>query len=81
MKKKAKPYKAPRPMSLVKLNPKLPKEQYNAYETLLGHKTDFLLFLGEIPNMCGHSIVLDTTMMKTYNLHTDNFVEMTEDEI
>jgi len=41
-----------------------------------------LLFMGEIPNMEEHCVIFDIDTQKTYiGYHTDNFVELTEDEV
>lgn len=54
------------------------REEYKMF-----FKNDSLvIFLGEIPNMPGHCVVAGCTTGKIYSgLHTDNFVEMQEDEL
>lgn len=43
---------------------------------------DFLLFLGEIPNMPGgHCVIVTPNGKIVWGYHTDNFVELTEDEV
>lgn len=43
---------------------------------------DTYVFLGEIPNMPGHCVVLNHRTGKVYSgYHTDNFIELTEDEV
>jgi hypothetical protein len=40
------------------------------------------IFFGEIPNMPDHCIVADSKAGKIYSCyHTDNFVELTDDEM
>jgi hypothetical protein len=40
------------------------------------------IFMGEIPNMPQHCIILDPTSSKKYvGYHTENFVELEENEI
>jgi hypothetical protein len=38
-------------------------------------------FLGEIPNMPGHCIVMDSDGKTFTGFHTENFVELTFDEV
>ena len=68
--------KEPRVNALVKLDPEL--ENIHDYQHLAG-KT--FLFMGEIANMPGHGIYLN---VKTHRFeigyHTDDFVELSEEE-
>ena len=44
-------------------------------------KEQVLLFMGEIPNMPGHCVVVDNSSGKLYSgYHTENFIEIPEDE-
>jgi diadenosine tetraphosphate (Ap4A) HIT family hydrolase len=43
---------------------------------------DIYVFLGDIPNMPGHCVVLNHRTGKVYSgYHTENFVELSEDEV
>jgi hypothetical protein len=71
--------KKPRKLSLVKYdydsNPKEWKEKNpNAYEDYV------FCYLGDIPNMPGHSYCLDLKTGKGYPFHTEDIKELTEDE-
>jgi len=72
--------KIPRQYSLVRwvckgINPKI-KGKYPFKEN------GIYIFFGEIPNMPGHCIVSDHKTGKIYSgYHTDNFVELTGDEV
>jgi hypothetical protein len=45
-------------------------------------KEDIFIFLGEIPNMQGHCVVAGHKSGKIFSgYHTNNFIELTEDEI
>lgn len=65
----------PRPLSLVKL---VDPEHY-AYAF---KREDWqFVFLGEIPNMLGHCVVIGYSSGEVYSgFHTENFSEVTEDE-
>ena len=61
----------PRPLSLV-------RQRYDDYQQLPDRA---LIFLGEIPNMPDHCVLLDSVSHNVYaGYHTDGFVELTEDE-
>ena len=40
-----------------------------------------LLFLGQIPNMPGHCVVVDKHGRVSFGWHVENFVELTEEEV
>lgn len=43
---------------------------------------DTYVFLGEIPNMLGHCVVLNHRTGKVHSgYHTENFAELAEDEV
>ena len=67
--------KIPRQYSLVKLT----DEVKNDYSSLVLWK--HLLFLGEIPNMRGHCAVVDGSGAIKIGYHTENFVELNEEEV
>jgi hypothetical protein len=70
----------PRNLSWVKLK-KMEEEYYVHYKKKLG-KDRFLLFLGEIVNQPGHCVLFDPDKNKHHiGYHTDNFVEMSVEEI
>jgi hypothetical protein len=70
----------PRPLSLVKVvtegwsaadRRRYPFKEGRAY-----------LFLGEIPNMPEHCVLVDWERNRTYvGYHTENFIELTRDEM
>jgi len=72
----------PRPLSYVYFDfGKMRKKDQEAYP--FRHK-EWLpyIFLGEIPNMPGHCIVLDPSTHEIYDgYHTDDFKEYKEDEV
>jgi hypothetical protein len=70
----------PRQYALVKFDfDSLPKEYHNSYPFTTN---DIYIFLGEIPNMLGHCVVCDYKTGKIFGgYHTDNFIELTEEEI
>ena len=71
--------KTPRKLSLVKFDFKtLPKKYHSDYPF---RPEDRLIFLGEIPNMMGHCVLAKEDGTITSGWHTDNFVELTEDEL
>lgn len=69
----------PRNLALVKFNfDALPKESHSDYRKFKGC---LLLFLGEIPNMPGHCVVMDVDSSKIHSgSHTENFVELSNEE-
>ena len=74
--KKPKYYKYP----LVKFDfETMPKQHHEFYEVFRG-KT--LLLLGEIKQMQGHCILIDIKSGEIHSCyHTDNFIELTEEEV
>lgn len=71
--------KKPRKLSLVVFDfENMPKDFHDKYPF---QKEQHLIFLGEIPNMEGHCIVIDNATGKFYSgYHTENFRELTDDE-
>jgi hypothetical protein len=71
--------KIPRKLSLVKFIEKgLTPVIRNMYPFKTGM---YYVFLGEIPNMPDHCILLDTHYNKVYSgYHTENFEEVSENE-
>jgi hypothetical protein len=72
--------KNPRPLSLVKFNfDTMPVEYHSTYPFQAGA---VYVFLGELVNMRGHCVVADHKTGQIYSgYHTDNFVELSEDEV
>lgn len=70
----------PRTNSLVKFDYKqMPIEYHKAYPFA---ENDVFVFLGEIVNMPGHCIVINHRTGKIFSgYHSENFIELTEDEI
>ena len=69
-----------RPLSLVKIDDKIELKFRKIYEKNLGKGP--YIFFGEIPNMPEHCVVVDTKTGKiSSGFHTDNFVELTDDEV
>ena len=69
----------PRKLSLVKFNTsRLPRGSRRKYPFRAGAA---YVFFGEIPNMPGHCVVADHRSGHIYSgYHTDDFVELTEEE-
>jgi len=69
----------PRKLSLVKFDfSRLPRGSRRKYPFRAGTA---YVFFGEIPNMPGHSVVADHRSGQIYSgYHTNNFVELTEEE-
>lgn len=45
-------------------------------------RQDVFIFLGEIPNMRGHCVIVDNkTGLILSGYHTSNFIELTEEEV
>lgn len=80
-KAKKKKWKAPRPMSWVKLDESVITEsddkQFKYTETM-GEGP--YIYFGEIPNMPQHCVVMNRQNKFTIGMHTYNFRELTEDE-
>lgn len=71
--------RVPRKLSLVKFEaPRLPGGSRRRYPFRTGL---VYVFFGEIPNMPGHCVVADHRSGQIYSgYHTDNFVELAEEE-
>jgi hypothetical protein len=71
--------KTPRKLSLVRFDATaLPRRFRAKYPFRAGRA---YVFLGEIPNMPGHCVVADLPTGKIHSgFHTENFVELTDDE-
>lgn len=69
----------PRPLSLVRFSADdLPKEYRNMYPF---DEDGLYIFIGEIPNMPGHCVVMDHPTGKLHSgYHCEHFTEITEDE-
>lgn len=71
--------KVPRKLSLVKFDfESLPKKYHDLYPF---EKDKAYLFLGEIPNMPGHCAVAEEKGQIRFGFHTENFIELTEEEV
>jgi uncharacterized protein with WD repeat len=69
----------PRQYSLVKFDfSTLPDEYANQYPFKPNKR---YIFFGEMPNMEGHCIVMDYEGKHFIGYHTENFIEMNEDEL
>ncbi|RKZ78055.1 MAG: hypothetical protein DRQ35_06580 [Gammaproteobacteria bacterium] len=69
----------PRQYSFIKFDyTDLPKEYHGGYPFSKKHR---YIYMGEIPNMGGHCIVMDDDGKMYVGYHTDNFVELTDDEM
>ncbi len=69
----------PRQYSFVKFDfTELPKEYHSGYPFSPKHR---YIFLGEIPNMQGHCIVMDDAGKMYTGYHIENFVELTDEEL
>jgi hypothetical protein len=69
----------PRHLSLVRFrHEEVPCEYHAAYPFMQKHT---YVFFGEIPNMPGHCVVADHVTGQVFSgYHTENFVEIDEDE-
>ena len=68
--------KEPRKLSLVKLD-----DPDGDYKNFLGVNGTRFVYLGEIPNMRGHCVVINHRTGRIHSgFHIENFVEVTEDE-
>ena len=72
--------KIPRKLTLVRFDAlRLPRGFRSQYPFRAGVA---YVFMGEIPNMPEHCVVADLKSGKTYaGYHTDNFVELSKDEV
>ena len=79
MKTTKKKIKMPRKMSLVKFDfDDVPTDYHKSYPFTKGGA---YLFLGEIVNMPGHCVLVCSKTGQTFvGYHTDNFIELTEEE-
>ena len=78
--KRFKGTKVPRKLSLVKLSPDMDDKFIKKYKYPF-HPKDIFIFLGEIPNMPGHCVVIEHKLGRVFSCyHTDNFVELTDEE-
>lgn len=67
----------PRQYSLVKLDPDNPVARNDSLELGVMY-----VFLGEIPNMVGHCVVINHKTCQIYTgFHTEDFIELTDDEV
>lgn len=77
---RSKKTKIPRKMSIVKFDfDHLPRKFHAKYPF---KSNRVYIFLGEISNMSGHCVVADHKTGRIYSgYHTENFVELAEDEV
>ncbi len=70
----------PRQYSLVKFDyDSMPVEYHKSYPFI---KDQSYVFFGDIPNMPGHCVVVNAKTGQVHSCyHTDNFIELTEDEV
>lgn len=69
--------KTPRTLSLIKIAEHVSSEQRKYYEFA---KETSLVFLGEIPNMPGHCVIIGRSGKTYIGYHIDDFRELTGDE-
>lgn len=73
------PASCPRCLSLVRFNFDSVPNDYHAKYPFVDGRT--YIFFGEIPNMPGHCVVADHQKGQLHSgYHTENFIELTEDE-
>lgn len=76
--------KQPRKLSLVTFTDEA-KAHWDQVDPSRFGKLNTFIFLGEIPNMRGHCVLLEFGFLATDKIHkgyhTDNFRELTEDEV
>jgi hypothetical protein len=69
----------PRSLSLVRFRFETMPNEYHAKYPFIDGRT--YVFLGEIPNMLGHCVVADHQTGQIFSgYHTENFIELSEDE-
>ena len=69
----------PRYLSLVRFQFDVVPSEYHAKYPFVDGRT--YVFFGEIPNMPGHCVVADHQTGQIYSgYHTENFIELTDDE-
>lgn len=72
-------HKKPRKLSLVRFNYEDLEAEYHRKYPFTESKT--YIFFGEIPNMLGHCVVMDHVTGQFYSgYHTENFIELSDDE-
>ena len=72
--------KMPRQYAFCKFNNKKFAKKYDYPSEF--QEGEALIFLGEIPNMPGHCVVIAHRSGKIYSCyHTDHFIEMTDEEV
>ncbi len=71
----------PRQYSLCKFDFERFPKSFKAEEKYPFKKDALYIFLGNIPNMLGHCVVADHLSGRVYSgYHTENFIELDEDE-
>ena len=71
--------KIPRKLSLVKFDfDSIDKKYHEQYPFL---PSSHYIFLGEIPNMPGHCVIGKKDGTITWGWHSDNFAELTDEEV
>ena len=80
--KKCKEPRPPRPLAWVKLDSSgMAPEWVENYTSIFG-RSDFLLYMGEMPNQRGHCVIYCPDQQKMHvGFHIENFIEMTDDEV
>jgi hypothetical protein len=71
--------KIPRKLSLVNFDFGSIDKKYHDHYPFMPNSN--YIFLGEIPNMPGHCVIGKKDGSITWGWHSDNFVELTEDEV
>lgn len=72
--------KKPRPLALIKIIETQKNNFKKSYKKEIGEGP--YVFLGEVPNMPGHCVLVDWKTGKvTCGHHTANFVELTDKEV
>lgn len=78
----AKKIKIPRQYSLVKFDYDSVPTEYHKYYKKTFKKNDTWIFFGDIPNQQGHCILMHAKTKKFEAFwHTDNFIELTDEEV
>jgi hypothetical protein len=62
--------------SLCKVKEELQEDYIHVFE-----KNQTLLYLGDVANMPGHSILVTKAGKTIWGYHTENFIELSEDEL
>jgi len=73
--------KKPRKLSIVSFEPWYAKKHPEAYDKSPIKLNEQVIYLGEIPNCLSHCVVVKHSGEVVWMVHTNDFRELTEDEL